>query len=187
MTSQVYSIPELKAAHSNFKGALPSRRQASSGFNRRCREVNRILERAGRGEDDYPRNTRDGGRRAVATFIKRLRSRIAEVAMTFVVHPALTRWAELSTPEPFDEAQVDGHYIDLKDQWCAIPLSDGTHRLTRVSGLMLLAEIDVASRACMGWTVIVDEAYSQFDFLRTRSEEHTSELQSLMSISYAVF
>src|SRR3546814_3298269 len=97
--------------------------------------------------------------------------------MTFVVHPALTRWAELSTPEPFDEAQVDGHYIDLKDQWCAIPLSDGTHRLTRVSGLMLLAEIDVASRACMGWTVIVDE----------RSEEHTSELQSLMRISYAVF
>src|SRR3546814_14867691 len=86
--------------------------------------------------------------------------------MTFVVHPALTRWAELSTPEPFDEAQVDGHYIDLKDQWCAIPLSDGTHRLTRVSGLMLLAEIDVASLACMGWTVIVDEAYSQFDFLR---------------------
>src|SRR3546814_17162361 len=32
---------------------------------------------------------------------------------------------------------------------------------------MVLAEIDVASRACMGWTVIVDEAYSQFDFLRT--------------------
>src|SRR3546814_5864676 len=111
---------------------------------------------------------------------------------------------------------------------------------------MLLAEIDVASGACMGWTVIVDEAYSQFDFLRTikhalmpwrpkdmtgrrmqylpnawmpsamegppprslrisvdnysshlakhakralaqRSEEHTSELQSLMRISYAVF
>src|SRR3546814_3680292 len=137
-----------------------------------CSSDLRILERAGRGEDDYPRNTRDGGRRAVATFIKRLRSRIAEFAMTVVVHPALTRWAELSTPWPFDEAQVDGHYIDLKDQWCAIPLSDGTHRLTRVSGLMLLAEIDVASRACMGWTVIVDEAYSQFDFLRTiRSEE----------------
>lgn len=167
MTRLVDSLPELKAALINFKGALPSRRQTSPAFNRLFGEVNRILDRAGRGEDDYPRNTRDGGRRAVATFIKRLRSRIAEVAMTFVVHPALTRWAELSTPEPFDEAQVDGHYIDLKDQWCAIPLSDGTHRLTRVSGLMLLAEIDVASRACMGWTVIVDEAYSQFDFLRT--------------------
>lgn len=167
MTRLVDSLPELKAALINFKGPLPSRRQTSPAFNRLFGEVNRILDRAGRGEDDYPRNTRDGGRRAVATFIKRLRSRIAEVAMTFVVHPALTRWAELSTPEPFDEAQVDGHYIDLKDQWCAIPLSDGTHRLTRVSGLMLLAEIDVASRACMGWTVIVDEAYSQFDFLRT--------------------
>lgn len=167
MTRLVDSLPELKAAFINFKGALPSRRQTSPGFNRLCGEVNRILDRAGRGEDDYPRNTRDGGRRSVATFIKRLRSRIAEVAMTFVVHPALTRWAELSMPEPFDEAQVDGHYIDLKDQWCAIPLSDGTHRLTRVSGLTFLAEIDVASRACMGWTVIVDEAYSQFDFLRT--------------------
>ena len=167
MTRLVDSLPELKAAFINFKGALPSRRQTSPGFNRLCGEMNRILDRAGRGEDDYPRNTRDGGRRSVATFIKRLRSRIAEVAMTFVVHPALTRWAQLSMPEPFDEAQVDGHYIDLKDQWCAIPLSDGTHRLTRVSGLMFLAEIDVASRACMGWTVIVDEAYSQFDFLRT--------------------
>src|SRR3546814_14361599 len=74
MTRLVDSLPELKAALINFKGALPSRRQTSPAFNRLCREVNRILERAGRGEDDYPRNTRDGGRRAVATFIKRLPS-----------------------------------------------------------------------------------------------------------------
>lgn len=167
MTRLVDSLPELKAALVKFKGTLPSRRQTSPAFNRLCEDVNRILGRAGLGEDDYPRNTRDGGRRALATFIVRLRSRTAELAMKFVVDPTLTKWAELSTPEPFDEAQVDGHYIDLKEQWCAIPLSDGTHRLTRVSGLMLLAEIDVASRACMGWTVIVDEAYSQFDFLRT--------------------
>ena len=167
MTRLVEAVPELKAALVKFKGALPSRRQTSPAFNRLCGDVNRILGRAGRGEDDYPRNTRDGGRRALASFIERLRTRAAELAMNLVVEPALTKWAELSTPEPFDEAQVDGHYIDLKDQWCAIPLSDGTHRLTRVSGLMLLAEIDIASRACMGWTAIVDEAYSQFDFLRT--------------------
>src|SRR3546814_4333317 len=41
-----------------------------------------------------------------------------------------------------------------------------------------------------GWTAIEPAAYdaadSQID-LRTRSEEHTSELQSLMRISYAVF
>lgn len=167
MTRLVEAVPELKAALVKFRGALPSRRQTSPAFNRLCGEVNRILGRAGRGENEYPRNTRDGGRRALATFIERLRTRAAELAMKFVVEPTLTKWAELATPEPFDEVQVDGHYIDLKDQWCAIPLSDGTHRLTRVSGLMLLAEIDVASRACMGWTVIVDEAYSQFDFLRT--------------------
>ena len=167
MTRLVESLPELKAALVKFKGALPSRRQTSPAFNRLCEEVNRILARAGRGEEDYPRNTQDGGRRALATFIKRSRSRIAELAMASVVDPTLTKWAELSTPEPFDEAQSDGHYIDLKDQWCAIPLPDGTHRLTRVSGLMVLAEIDIASRACMGWTVLVDEAYSQFDFLRT--------------------
>lgn len=167
MTRLVEAVPELKAALVKFRGALPSRRQTSPAFNRLCGEVNRILARAGRGDNDYPHNTRDGGRRALANFIERLRTRSAELAMNFVVEPALTKWAELSAPEPFDEVQVDGHYIDLKDQWCAIPLSDGTHRLTRVSGLMLLAEIDVASRACMGWTVIVDDAYSQFDFLRT--------------------
>lgn len=167
MTRLVDSLPELKAALVKFKGALPSRRQTSPAFNRLCEEVKRILSRAGLGEDDYPLNTRDGGRRALATFIERLRFRAAELQMKFVVGPTLTKWTELYTLEPFDEAQVDGHYIDLKEQWCAVPLSDGTHRLTQVSGLMLLAELDVASRACMGWTVIVDEAYSQFDFLRT--------------------
>lgn len=167
MTRLVDSLPELKAALIKFKGPLPSRRQTSPAFNRLYDEVNRILRRAGRGDDEYPRNTRDGGRRALVTYIKRIRSRTAELAMRFIVDPALKKWAELSIPEPFDETQIDGHYIDLKEQWCAVPLSDGTHRLTRVSGLMLLAEIDVASRACMGWTVIVDSAYSQFDFLRT--------------------
>lgn len=167
VTRLVNSIPELKTAIAKFKGALPSRRQTSPAFNRLYEEVKRILGRTGLGEDDYPLNTRDGGRRALASFIKRLRSRAAEHQMKSVDCPTLTKWSELHTLEPFDEAQVDGHYIDLKDQWCAIPLSDGTHRLTRVSGLMLLAELDVASRACMGWTVIVDEAYSQFDFLRT--------------------
>ncbi|PBS12404.1 hypothetical protein CMZ82_09620 [Lysobacteraceae bacterium NML93-0792] len=167
MTQLVEAVPELKAALIKFRGALPSRRQTSPAFNRLFGEINRILTRAGRGENDYPRNTHDGGRRALASFIERLRTRTAEIAMNFVAEPTLTKWAELSTPEPFDEVQVDGHYIDLKDQWCAIPLSDGTHRPTRVSGLMLLAEIDVASRACMGWTVIVDDAHSQFDFLHT--------------------
>src|SRR3546814_15252684 len=108
MTRLVDSLPELKAALINFKGALPSRRHTSPAFNRLCREVNRILERAGRGADDYPRNTRDGGRRAVANFIKRLRSRIAAVTMTFVVHPALSRWAEHPPPDPSAQAQLPG-------------------------------------------------------------------------------
>src|SRR3546814_13736174 len=120
MTRLVDSLPELKAALINFKGALPSRRQTSRAFNRLCREVNRILERAGRGEDDYPRNTRDGGRRAVATFINRLRSRTAPVALTFVVHPARTGWAELSEPQPFAEAHITIQSLKHQDQRCAI-------------------------------------------------------------------
>src|SRR3546814_6862823 len=36
-------------------------------------------------------------------------------------------------------------------------------------------------------TQSTDDAYVQADFTLVRSEEHTSELQSLMRISYAVF
>ncbi|MGV8950181.1 MAG: hypothetical protein ACOH2M_03685 [Cypionkella sp.] len=167
MTRLVESIPELNTLIAKFRGALPTRKQSSPSFNRFCGEVKRVLGRNGRCETDYPLNTVDGGRRAFINFIERMRTRCAELAMSFVAPAGLTKWADLSEPEPFDEVQLDGHYIDLKDQWCAIPLADGTHRLTRVSGLLLLAEIDIASRASMGWTVIIDEAYSQFDFLRT--------------------
>lgn len=167
MSRLVESIPDFKAVLAKFKGALPTRTQRSPAFDRLFREVNLILKRHGRGEDDYPRNTFDGGRRALIKFITRARARAADVAMTLVSPAGLTRWAELYKPEPFDEAQLDGHFIDLKDQWCSIPGPDGTFQLARVSGLILLAEIDIGSRACMGWKVIVDKAYSQFDFIAT--------------------
>jgi len=75
--------------------------------------------------------------------------------------------ADPGEPGPFDERQLDGHYIDLKNQWCAIPLANGSHKLVQVTGLIVLFELDVASRACVGWTVRIDRAYNQFDFLRT--------------------
>src|SRR3546814_8313447 len=54
------------------------------------------------------------------------------------------------------------------------------------SGLMamVLQSIGVPARSWMGWQIPIrtDDAYGS-----ARSEEHTSELQSLMRISYAVF
>lgn len=167
MMRLVESIPDLKAALAKFNGPLPSRTQRSPAFDRLCREVNQILQRHGRGEDDYPRNTFDGGRRTLINFIARARARAADQAMSLVTPAGLTRWDELYRIEPFDEVQLDGHFIDLKNQWCAIPLSDGTFQLARVSGLTLLCELDIGARACMGWKVIVGKAYSQFDFIAT--------------------
>lgn len=161
------NIPALRDALKAFRGDLPSRKQGSPKFDRLCMSLKSILKENGRGEDDYPLNTADGGRRAWAHAIKRIRTRAAELAMLLVGEPRLTKWSDLSDPEPFDETQLDGHYIDLKDQWCAIPLANGTYKLVRVSGLILLFEIDIASRACVGWKVVVDKAYNQYDFLQT--------------------
>lgn len=161
------NIPALRDALKSFRGDLPSRKQSSPKFDRLCNSLKSILKANGRGEDDYPLNTADGGRRAWAHAITRIRKRAAELAMLLVGEPRLTKWSDLGDPEPFDETQLDGHYIDLKGQWCAIPLADGTHKPVRVSGLILLFEIDIASRACVGWKVVVDKAYNQYDFLQT--------------------
>src|SRR3546814_10314124 len=44
-----------------------------------------------------------------------------------------------------------------------------------------------AVAALTGWANIQNTDYDINDYISTRSEEHTSELQSLMRISYAVF
>src|SRR3546814_3334537 len=51
---------------------------------------------------------------------------------------------------------------------------------------LLLADLDVARRVEAAIADAVAAVMQQLDF-RGRSEEHTSELQSLMRISYAVF
>ncbi|HEY0489391.1 MAG TPA: hypothetical protein VGD30_07765 [Telluria sp.] len=160
-------IPKIKAMLTAFRGDLPSRTQTSPKFNRLCTSLKGVLKEHGLGQEDYPLNSADGGRRAWINAIKRIRVRARELAMLLISEPGLTKWSDLGHAEPFDETQLDGHYIDLKDQWCAIPLGDGTYKRVKVSGLVLLVEIDIASRACVGWTVLVDQAYNQYDFLRT--------------------
>src|SRR3546814_7656495 len=49
-----------------------------------------------------------------------------------------------------------------------------------------LADITVASALLYPFKFVADAAY-RAPFVNVRSEEHTSELQSLMRISYAVF
>lgn len=166
MTRLVLAIPEIGVLVAKFKGALPKRKQTSPAFNRLYAEIKRILKAKEMG-DGYPLNTRDGGRRALATFIERSRARNAEQAMAFAAPMTLTRWEELADIRPFDEMQFDGHYMDLKDQCVAIPLPDGTYVLAAISGLLLLAELDVGSRSCVSWQLVIDASYDQFDLLRT--------------------
>src|SRR3546814_3169196 len=53
-------------------------------------------------------------------------------------------------------------------------------------GLRIATEAREA-RVLPRWLFLADEGAAAHPLTRTRSEEHTSELQSLMRISYAVF
>src|SRR3546814_10456145 len=48
-------------------------------------------------------------------------------------------------------------------------------------------QLRLAHEACDAGTVVEAHLYDGLDHAATRSEEHTSELQSLIRISYAVF
>ncbi|MBS0212564.1 MAG: hypothetical protein JSR26_05200 [Proteobacteria bacterium] len=166
MARLVQSLPEIGSLFTKFKGALPTRRQASPAFDRFFLEVKRVLKAHGL-QEGYPLNTNDGGRRAVSSFIARARVRAGELAMAFTAPSALTKWEELAPIRPFDECQADAHYIDLKGQVFALPLADGTYVLTPISGLLIIAEIDVGSRSCVSWMILIDSSYDQFDLLET--------------------
>jgi hypothetical protein len=166
MTRLVEALPELRELITRFTGASPTRTQTSPAFDRLYKEMKRILKAKGL-ENGYPLSTRDKGRRALSTFINRERVRRAEAAMAHVPPPKLTRLDDLLTIEPFDEVQFDAHWVDAKDMMVAVPLADGTYTLAPISGIWLLAQVDVASRGCLAWWLVVGPSYDQIDLLRT--------------------
>jgi transposase InsO family protein len=154
---------EVGALLGRFKGPLPTRKRTSPRFDRLCEDIRRAL--AAKGMDTgYPFNTRDKGRRAFINFIARDRKKRAVV--TRVVDWTLTKWTSLATIRPFEEVQIDAHPIDCKDLQVAVPLEDGTYVLAPISRLWLIAEVDVGSRACLGWRLVADSGYTQFDLTR---------------------
>src|SRR3546814_10738985 len=70
----------------------------------------------------------------------------------------------------------------------AIPLGGYVKMLDEREGEVAAAELPYAfTRASVGKRMLIVAAGPLFNFALARSEEHTSELQSLMRISYAVF
>src|SRR3546814_5060786 len=59
--------------------------------------------------------------------------------------------------------------------------------LSPVAGHQILSAISNAQLSVSGAIGHMAEGHRQLEFMAQRSEEHTSELQSLMRISYAVF
>ncbi|WP_083868228.1 hypothetical protein [Dyella ginsengisoli] len=166
MTRLVEALPKLHELITRFTGALPTRTRTSPAFDRLHKEMKRILKVEGL-ENNYPLTSRDKGRRALSTLISRERIRRAEATMAYTTAPKLTRLDDLLTIEPFDEAQFDAHWIDVKDMVVAVPLADGTYTLAPISGMWLLAEVDVGSRGCLAWRLVVGPSYDQIDLLRT--------------------
>src|SRR3546814_3365767 len=71
-------------------------------------------------------------------------------------------------------------------------ISSAPTALAALATLCVAPTTDASSRAYAAWTTSDGRARSSADLTcsalrRSRSEEHTSELQSLMRISYAVF
>ncbi len=166
MSRLIAQVPEVGALLGRFKAVLPARKRTSPAFDRLYEDIKRALT-ANSMADGYPLNTRDKGRRALINFITRERKRRSTQAMTRVVEWTLTKWQSLTTARPFDEIQVDAHWIDAKGLQVAIPLEDGTYVLAPISGLWIVAAVDVGSRACVSWRIVADAGYDQFDLTRT--------------------
>lgn len=166
MTRLVSAVTELAAAIAKFTGPLPSKTQSSPAFDRLNKEMRRILKSGGI-DTSYPFNTRDKGRRALANYIKRKRTEAADASMNLDAPPSLTRLDDLGVVDPFIETQFDAHWIDVKDQWTAIPLADGTYTVAPITGIWFLAKLDVGSRVCVAWHLVIGPAYDQFDFIQT--------------------
>src|SRR3546814_9242236 len=66
-------------------------------------------------------------------------------------------------------------------------LRAGNRRSTVVRRWSLVAETNPAQRDCHPARAVGVHSSGRPDWMASRSEEHTSELQSLMRISYAVF
>src|SRR3546814_3834083 len=80
-------------------------------------------------------------------------------------------------------ARFLGHYV--RDRGL-MPLAEGIHRLTGLPAAnWKLADRGCLEPGCFADIVVFDPA-TIADHATYRSEEHTSELQSLMRISYAV-
>lgn len=166
MVRLIAKVPEVGVLLGRFKGAVPTRKQTSPAFDRLYADIKRVLGKLSMG-DGYPFNTRDKGRRAFINFIERLRAKRAMQAMATPMTWTLTQWETLAKTRPYDEMQCDAHWIDAKDLQVAVRLEDGTYVLAPISGLWLVAAVDVGSRACLAWRLVADSGYDQIDLTRT--------------------
>src|SRR3546814_6739154 len=93
--------------------------------------------------------------------------------------------ATLATADAADRASDRNAVFDLgpgaHECWYPVALSN-TNNCGRASGNSFLT-----SFAALLWTEWLHRASTFPSLTQSRSEEHTSELQSLMRISYAVF
>src|SRR3546814_1664221 len=92
-------------------------------------------------------------------------------------------------PIPVDS---DGMVVDERLDGCACAYVTPSHQSPTTVTLPLERRMALLERAQRGDFLIVEDDYeAEANFMHApttaRSEEHTSELQSLMRISYAVF
>src|SRR3546814_5788503 len=115
-------------------------------------------------------------------FLRRRRPPRATLTDTLFPYPTLFR-SPVSAAEPLDQAQARKVHL-LLDR---LDLKPGDRLLEIGSGWGYLAETAARKYGAQVTSITLSEQQLAHARARVRSEEHTSELQSLMRSSYAVF
>lgn len=111
--------------------------------------------------DHYPLNQPDLGRRALLRFLRQRRIAIPTGDWEALDAPP-TRLHDIFPQAPFTRTELDGHRIDI-EAVLSVSLPNGATVLCPITSLWLLIEVEVASRAVVGWTLRVGRAYNNLD------------------------
>lgn len=155
--------PDIKQMLDSHKGSLPPGRLPPD-FKRLLTTIKGLLTKR-ECQSLWPMNTRDKGRRVFSRYVKRMRRQaIVDGAPSApsAEMQTIARFDQLFVIRPFDRVEFDAHRIDV-DWRISVPDARGELITTPISAIWILAIIEVASTAILGWKIVVGRSYSALD------------------------
>lgn len=159
MTRLLGAQPKIRGWVDDFDHPLPPGKPPKA-FIRLHKQLVAELKRLDL-SDHYPLNQPDQGRRALLRFLRNRRIAVS-VGDWDAQEAQVTRLQDIFPQSPFTRTELDGHRIDI-EAVLSVSLPNGGIAKCAITSLWLLAEVEVASRAIVGWTLRVGRAYNNLD------------------------